>query len=554
MRRRVFGFAAVLLLAGCGTPANPTVASVTRGDLVQTVHAAGTVVTATQAKLGFKVGGRIAAINVAVGDRVTQGQVLAELDASDATAALHQAQAARDAANAAVTTAQTKVDQLVASAKPENIAQANAASNIARQKLQDMLAGGRPEQVAQAQADLDAAQQKLKLLESGARPEQIQQAQAGLAQTQAKLQALRNGPRPEQIAVLQKQIDTAKNALYAIQGARDSSCRSEGPSCTVGQAQVNTAQTALDTAQKQFELAIAPPTDTDMQQAQAAVDQAHAQLNLLRANAPEDVQAARDSVDRADQTLAIARSPYTPAQIAQAREAITQADAAAQLAAHPYTDADLAAAQAAVDQARAQAAQSNAAMEAANLNLAGTQLAAPAAGQVLQVNNAVGEVVAAGSGFIVVGAGGLVVNVGLPETSFARVKTGQAAEVTLDATAGKTYSGKVADLPLAGTPTQNIVSYVATITLDQVDDGVHPGANAGVTIYTLRKNGVLLVPNLAVQSYQGKPIVMAVDSDGQTKPAEVEFGLADAVHTEVVSGLKEGQSVLVASALGESKS
>src|SRR5947207_1939237 len=85
---------AVLFLAGCGQPPNPPSATVSKGDIAQTIHAAGTTVSASQAKLGFKVGGRLAKVSVAVGDTVTAGQVLAQLDTSDYDVALQQAQAA----------------------------------------------------------------------------------------------------------------------------------------------------------------------------------------------------------------------------------------------------------------------------------------------------------------------------------------------------------------------------------------------------------------------------------------------------------------------------
>ena len=208
-----------MLLAACGVPAQTSqaVAFAHKGDLVQSVTATGTTVSANQAKLSFKIPGKLATVSVSAGDQVTQGQVLAELESSDLQAAVQQAQAGRQLAQAGVDSAQAKVAQVLAGAKPENIAEANAAADSAKQKLADMQAGGRPEQVGQAQAQLDAAQQKLQALQNGSRQEQVQQAQAVLAGAQAKLQALKDGPRPEQIALFQRQIDVAKNNLYAAQ-------------------------------------------------------------------------------------------------------------------------------------------------------------------------------------------------------------------------------------------------------------------------------------------------------------------------------------------------
>ncbi len=490
-------FVALSVLAGCGgvlPAAGPPTAIVSRGDLIQTVVASGTTLASGQAKLGFKVPGKIASINVAVGDTVATGQVLAELDSSDARAVLHQAQASDDAARAGLDLAQAKVQQLVQSAKPDNIAQANA--------------------------QLDSAQQKLALAETGARAEQVQQAQASLQQAQARLESLQNGPRPEQVAVLQSQLDAARNALYAAQTSRDGACNPRNPDyvCSSAKAQVAAAENGIDTAQRQLTLATAPPMATDLQQAQAAVIQAQAQLNLLKANTPQDIQSARD--------------------------AVTQSQAAAHLAAQPFTDADMAAVQAAVKQTQAQITQADAVLEAAKVNVDNTRLVAPSPGKVLQLNNVAGEIVSAANVPVVLGVGGLVVSVGLPENSFSQVKPGQPSEVTFDSLPGKTYGGKVSDLPSAGTAAQNLVSYVVTVSLDQSDDNVRPDMAARVTIRTLDRHGVLLVPNAAVQSYQGKNIVLTPSA---TQPArvEVQLGASDGHTTEVLGGIAEGQQVLL---------
>src|SRR5579883_3110756 len=97
---------AALLLAACGVAPQPPTVTVAKGDLAQTVHAAATTVNSSQAKLGFKAGGRIAKVAVAAGDQVQEGQVLAQLETSDLEVAVQQAQAARDVAAAAVAGAQ----------------------------------------------------------------------------------------------------------------------------------------------------------------------------------------------------------------------------------------------------------------------------------------------------------------------------------------------------------------------------------------------------------------------------------------------------------------
>ncbi len=490
------------LLAGCGTtsPAATATAKVTQGNLIQTVSATGTSVTATQAKLTFKLSGKIAAVKVGAGDSVRLGQVLAQLDPVDLQTALQQAQAADDSAKAAVGVAQARVAQLQQSAKPETIAGANAAVDAANQRL--------------AQVTVSDQQQ-------------INQAQAAVQAAQAKLQALQNGPRPEQIAVIKQQVATAKNSLYTQQINRDALCNGvnfgqSAPTgaplnCAAGQAAVNAAQTAVDQANDQLALQTAPPLETDLQQAQAAVSQAEAQLATAQSNAPKDIQ--------------------------QVQAALTQARSQAQLAVHPYTDADLQAAQAGVQQAQAQVGQADAAVVAAQNNLDAAQLKAPADGKVLQVNNAIGESVTPASVVVVLGIGDVLVNASLSEADISKVKIGQDADVTLDGLPGKILKATVADLPPAASTAQNLVAYVATIKLSQPDPSIRPGMSARITIYTLRKDGTLLVPSAAVQNVAGGHAVTVVEADGKVVQTPVQVGASSDQNTEIVSGLSVGQTV-----------
>lgn len=98
----VLGFA-VLTIAGCAslptlsastttTKAQQTV-TVTRGSIIATVNAAGNVITPEDASLAFSSSGKVAKVNVQVGDRVKSGQVLMELDTTDLAFALRNAQA-----------------------------------------------------------------------------------------------------------------------------------------------------------------------------------------------------------------------------------------------------------------------------------------------------------------------------------------------------------------------------------------------------------------------------------------------------------------------------
>src|SRR5581483_9206214 len=105
------------------------------------------------------------------------------------------------------------------------------------------------------------------------------------------------------------------------------------------------------------------------------------------------------------------------------------------------------------------------------------------------------------------------------------------------------------DVAPAASTAQNLVTYLATVKLDKPAASIRGGMTAEATIYTARKQGVLLVPNQALQSYQGRQIVMTLGPDGQPKATDVQLGLSDTKNTEVLGGVNEGQRVLIAGPL-----
>ena len=93
------------------------------------LRASGTV-EATDADLGFQVGGRLESVNVMEGDRVSAGAELARLEVSDLNAR-------RAAASAQVDAARAQLAELERGARPEELAQARSAETAAREQMED---------------------------------------------------------------------------------------------------------------------------------------------------------------------------------------------------------------------------------------------------------------------------------------------------------------------------------------------------------------------------------------------------------------------------------
>nr|WP_255658164.1 biotin/lipoyl-binding protein [Actinoplanes sp. L3-i22] len=118
--------------------------TVSQGTVTKTVSADGTVASASTAAATFTTSGTVTAIKVKVGDKVTKGQLLAQVDATDAQRDLDLANANLDAANDSLDRADTAgtdtttAENQVTSAK---LAVADAAASVAGTKLTAPMAG-----------------------------------------------------------------------------------------------------------------------------------------------------------------------------------------------------------------------------------------------------------------------------------------------------------------------------------------------------------------------------------------------------------------------------
>jgi len=86
---------------------------------------------------------------------------------------------------------------------------------------------------------------------------------------------------------------------------------------------------------------------------------------------------------------------------------------------------------------------------------------------------------------------------------------------------------------------------------DPYDGLLRPEMTASVTIFLEARENVLALPVKAVKRERGKSIVYVM-SGGTPQPREVKVGWKDTQWVEIVSGLDEGQTVLLESPPPES--
>jgi membrane fusion protein YbhG len=160
----------------------------------------GTVVAQHVYRVAFDVPGRIASVNVDVGDRVAQGAVLASLDGSDYAAQARgaDAQALAASANAAKARNGARVQERVAADESVSAARAQLDRALAAQRLAS--ANAERFDVLFASGDIPALQHDQSIASRRDADAAVAAARAQFAQAQAQRALVRDGVRSEDIS------------------------------------------------------------------------------------------------------------------------------------------------------------------------------------------------------------------------------------------------------------------------------------------------------------------------------------------------------------------
>ena len=132
----------------------------------------------------------------------------------------------------------------------------------------------------------------------------------------------------------------------------------------------------------------------------------------------------------------------------------------------------------------------------------------------------------------------------ISEIDVSKVKPGQKATIELDSITDKTFTGKVLTVDRIGTVTSGVTNYPVVIKLDTETPEILPNMAATANIILETKDNVLLVPSSAIQR-QGDQNVVRVMKGKKEQTVSVEIGLTSDTQTEILSGLSEGDEVVV---------
>jgi RND family efflux transporter MFP subunit len=298
-------------------------------------------------------------------------------------------------------------------------------------------------------------------------------------------------------------------------------------------AAVTSAQKALTSAQKKLSALQDGPTSEDVAAAEAAVTSAQA------------------AVTAAQKRLADITAGATDSQKATALSALDSAEAALEGAMAKRDEVVNGATQNAADQARNAVKSAQLTVEAAQIRLKNAQIIAPFDGVVGAVNAKPGEFFAAaaanGAAIVLLTPDRLRLKMDVGETDYANIKVGQAGGVLFDSIPGKVYPFVIAEIGLSPSITQGVVTYQVKASLVVPVDAPRPapGMNARGQIITESKANVLVVPPRAIRR-SGNDQVVDVRRNGAVEEQVVTTGATDTQQVEILTGLNEGDVVVVA--------
>ena len=133
----------------------------------------------------------------------------------------------------------------------------------------------------------------------------------------------------------------------------------------------------------------------------------------------------------------------------------------------------------------------------------------------------------------------------IDEIDIAMVQLGQEANIILDALPDEEVKGSVVFISPVGTIQAGVVSYDTTITLENPVAGLRDGMSATAEVIIERRDDVLSIPNRAIRRGTPENPMVVVLVDGQQEEREITLGLTDGINTEVLSGLQEGEKVVL---------
>jgi HlyD family secretion protein len=561
----------VLMVASCTSEESvqPTTATVGRASVTSGVSATGSMSAISQQNLGFPDGGQLTNVFVKVGDRVEAGQVLATVDDFTLRQALLQQEGQLKSQQAAL-------DRLVASpvaegakdsvGKAQDVVDKTRKNSRATLDAAETAIDNAERQLAVDKEALDDAKDRLARSRKACgedNPYDVDDSDSSANSDSADDRQQSSGGQQSSGSQQsgESDSDSDSDSDADSSGARNESMdrgSSDGSFEAEPASWTSSGSSTLVPSQDNPAACSAVPAD------EAAVNSAEQQVASSQA-ALKNAQQQRD-VDKTNGDLAVANAEQA---LQNARNTADSAESD-----RPFD----------IDEQRGAVVMQQAAVAAAQRDVDDATLRAMVPGTISAVNGVVGEYVAPSSGTsaLAPGSGAAIPGVESPsaqqasaggvanparpggeqflvmdnidafqvvvpfnEADAATIAPNQKVNVLVDALPDLTLNGTVQSVAPTGTAISGVVTYYVTVVVGNSDPRLKDGQTVRATVVTEEIDNVLTVPSAAVRQENGRSTVTVLDTDGTQKSVPFEAGKVGADRTQVLSGLREGQQVLL---------
>lgn len=260
-----------------------------------------------------------------------------------------------------------------------------------------------------------------------------------------------------------------------------------------------------------------------------------------------EVKVQENDMVKAGQVLLVLDDTSLKSQVAQAQAQLANASANYERSRKLYAAGGVSQQQLDADRTTYSVAQAT--YDNAVSQISYTVITAPVDGRVIGKPIPAGQTVAPGISnpmvlMTIADLSKMQIQVQVDESDIGQIMLGQNVDFTVDAYPGRTFHGTVSIISQKATIQQNVVYYTVYVDVNSSEGLLFPTMTARVTIKVAERKNVLVVPLSAVKETKGKKYVQVM-VNGKQEQVPVQLGIADDEKTEVISGLQEGDVIVL---------
>jgi multidrug efflux pump subunit AcrA (membrane-fusion protein) len=196
--------------------------------------------------------------------------------------------------------------------------------------------------------------------------------------------------------------------------------------------------------------------------------------------------------------------------------------------------------------ARANVAQAESQIASIKDKINKSYLYSPGSAQVMKVPLEEKEIFQLGEIAISLSTSGYKLQSDISELDIGKISAADGNNVTikLDAFPDAEFQGRLVSVEPQQIVKEGDIYYRINVNFEADGQVVRPGMSADLTIYAASKENILLVPEIAVYKKNGTSYIK-VQTGSVQKEVEIQTGISDGEHIEIVKGLAEGDVIVV---------